>query len=62
VILNAANEEAFKLFSVGKIKYLQIIEIIKYSISKFTPVKVENISQIYAIDNNVRKFIKSVYN
>jgi 1-deoxy-D-xylulose-5-phosphate reductoisomerase len=57
IIINAANEEAIKLFKNRKIKFNQIVKVIDWSINKNKLCKINSINQIYKIDKVVRQQI-----
>lgn len=58
--VNAANEVAVSLFLSEKIKFLEIIELVKSAMNKFKPQKVSSLEQILEADRSVREFIKSL--
>lgn len=59
VILNAANEESIELFKDKKIKFTQIINIIKECINKFSHYIVNTIKDIYILDSIIRKYVRN---
>ena len=58
--VNAANEVAVSLFLSKKIKFLEIIELVKSAMNKFKHQKVSSLEQILEADRSVREFIKSL--
>ena len=60
VVINAANEEAVGLFLKGKIKFLEIIELIKAAQKHFESKKLNNENEIIEHDKQVRVFIKEL--
>jgi 1-deoxy-D-xylulose-5-phosphate reductoisomerase len=55
--MNAANEEAVKLFLNGKIKFLQIAEIIKEVMKSHKVERDLNIEKILQIESDTRKYV-----
>jgi 1-deoxy-D-xylulose-5-phosphate reductoisomerase len=62
IVLNAANEEAVKLFLNFKIKFTEIPEIIQNELDKHNYVNNFELEDIIKIDNFVRLNIKKLYN
>lgn len=60
IVVNAANEVAVSLFLSGKIKFLEIIELVKSALKNFKFQKVSSLNQIMNADKSVREFIKSL--
>ena len=60
LVVNAANEVAVSLFLSGKIKFLEIIELVKSALKNFKSQKVSSLNQIMNADKSVREFIKSL--
>lgn len=60
IVINAANEEAIKLFAKNKIKFNEIIKLIEFTINNIKIIKVTNIQQVYVIDQLVRKFVNNI--
>lgn len=58
--INAANEAAVNLFLNGRIKFLEIIELVKSAMKKFQPQKVSSLSEISEKDKSVREFVKTL--
>ena len=58
--VNAANEIAVKLFLDRKIKFLEIIELIKTAKKHFEVQTLHSLTQILEIDKSVRDFVKSL--
>jgi 1-deoxy-D-xylulose-5-phosphate reductoisomerase len=58
-VMNAANEEAVKLFLDKKIKFTEIPLLIRGSLDKFTPNGTVDIEAIIAADEWTRRFINS---
>ena len=58
--VNAANEVAVNLFLGGKIKFLDIIELLKTAQRHFEVQKLNSLKQILEIDKSVRDFVKSL--
>ena len=59
IILNCANEEAVALFLENKIKFLDIISIVKRSLEFFPFRAIKTFDDIYNTDTQVRKYIKN---
>lgn len=59
-VLNAANEEAVELFLNGKIKFLEIAEIIEKAMKNHSFEKNIDIDRIIDIDNATRKYVDSL--
>ncbi len=57
IVINAANEEAIKLFERKKIRFNEIIKVINFAINKIKIIKVTSIEQVYIIDQLTRKFV-----
>lgn len=59
---NGANEEAVKLFLAGKIKFLQIADLVEAAIDNQSSVKAFDVEDVFAADLQarelVRKFVK----
>ena len=60
-ILNAANEIAVGLFLKGKIKFLQIPELIKSALNKIEIKFNPSIETIFEDDRHTREFLNKVY-
>ena len=56
-ILNAANEEAVSLFLNKKIKFLEIIELIKKALTSLSISKISSLEDILETDKKTREFI-----
>ena len=56
-VINAANEEAVGYFLSGKIKFLDIIDLIKKARDNFKFEKAETLENILSLDKKVRNFI-----
>lgn len=56
-VMNAANEVAVDLFLNGKIKFLQIEDIVEEAMSKHTVIDNPNLDQIFEVDSQIRKSI-----
>ncbi|MGL5124286.1 MAG: 1-deoxy-D-xylulose-5-phosphate reductoisomerase [Fusobacteriaceae bacterium] len=61
-VLNAANEVAVELFLKGKIKFLEIYDIIIESMDRHIPLEVTSIEIIKESDKKTREYIKNKYN
>jgi 1-deoxy-D-xylulose-5-phosphate reductoisomerase len=61
-ILNAANEVAVQMFLERKIKFIQIPEIIKDTLSKIPAVHSPSIDEIFYCDEKVRRTVKEIFN
>ncbi|MCF0227710.1 MAG: 1-deoxy-D-xylulose 5-phosphate reductoisomerase [Malacoplasma sp.] len=61
VIINAADEEAIKLFKENKIKFLDIYEIINKAINEFKDKKIRSIEDVYKIDDLIRSGLKKYW-
>lgn len=60
-VFNSANEVAVDLFMRGKIKFLEIYEIIENAMKEHTPIEIENLEIIKKIDRETRKEIYGKY-
>lgn len=58
-VMNAANEIAVDAFLHDKIKFLQIPEVIEYTMNKFKPSKVQNLEQLIEVDQSARTYSQS---
>ena len=58
-VLNSANEEAVKLFLDKKIKFLDIIEIIKVCLKKIKNINIYKLDDIIYYDKFIRDFINN---
>ena len=58
IIINAADEEAIRLFKAGKIKFLDIYKLIDKCINEFKEYKITDLEDVYELDRLVRKQIK----
>ncbi len=59
-VYNAANERAVALFLEGKIKYLQIPELIQRCMERHTVVDTPNVEQILATEQSVYDYIREL--
>lgn len=59
IVINAANEEAIELFKKKKIKFNEIIKVINFAINNIKIIKVNNIEQVYIIDQLTRKIVQN---
>lgn len=59
-IVNAANEEAVRLFLENKIKFTEIISLIKKSQESIQSAQISSVSDILCADKVTREFIKSI--
>lgn len=59
-VLNAANEEAVKLFLEGKIKFLDIAEVIKDSMKHFKVEHNVNLDRIFEIELLTREYVNLI--
>lgn len=60
-ILNAANEVAVSKFLEGKIRFLQIPDLIKVSLDKIENHKPADIESVYESDRQTREFAANLY-
>lgn len=58
VIANSANEEAVSLFLAGKIKFLQIGELVSKAVKNIPACKVLSLDDIITADKLAREFVK----
>ena len=58
---NAANEVAVELFMKGKIKFLDIYEIIEKAMENHTPCEAENLEVILKADEETREWVYAHY-
>ncbi len=61
VVLNAANEMAVSLFLRGRIKFLEINEIIKAALAQHQPIAKPTFSEIIKLDRSIREVINNKY-
>lgn len=61
LVINSANEVAVDLFLNNKIKFSEIIELIKTASNKFKPQNIEFLEQILEIDSLVRDFLYGLF-
>jgi 1-deoxy-D-xylulose-5-phosphate reductoisomerase len=61
VILNGANEVAVELFLKGKIGFLDVSKISIEAINRFQDVKISTIDDLFAANNEVRRFVLEEY-
>ena len=59
VVLNASNEVAVQKFLDSEIGFLEVSKMNLDAINKFNNLKVNNLDDIFAIDNEVRKYCES---
>lgn len=59
VILNSANEKAVELFLNNKIKFTDIIKIIKFSLEKFESPEITRLEQVELLDKKVKNNIEN---
>jgi 1-deoxy-D-xylulose 5-phosphate reductoisomerase len=57
-----ANDFANQLFQNNKIKFIDILEIIKRTKNHFKTQKVKSLDHVYEIINNVNKYLKQQWN
>jgi 1-deoxy-D-xylulose-5-phosphate reductoisomerase len=62
LILNAANEIAVSFFLENKIKFMDIIKIVKKILSMSKNYKINNINDIYIVDEMIRIITKEYIN
>lgn len=60
-VFNSANEVAVELFLKGKIKFLQIYEIIKRAMEQHSIKEADNIEVIKQVDKETRKWVYDNY-
>ncbi|WP_418964034.1 1-deoxy-D-xylulose-5-phosphate reductoisomerase [Cetobacterium sp.] len=60
-VFNSANEVAVELFLKGKIKFLQIYEIIEKAMKQHEPKEADNLEIIKKVDNETRKWVYDSY-
>lgn len=58
VIVNCANDYCFKLFKDNKIKYKDIINLIESCLKKFSKTQINEINDIYSLNEDIQKYIK----
>ncbi len=61
IVLNSANEEAVKLFLNSKIKFTDIILLVKEALNHVKYRKISSISDILEIDKITREFVNNYY-
>ena len=57
--VNGANEEAVRLFLEGKIKFLQIADLVEKALLTANNIKDFNLDDIFAADKEARELIKN---
>ena len=62
LIFNAANEIAVSFFLENKIKFMDIIKIVKKILSMSKNYKINNINDIYIVDERIRILTKEYIN
>ena len=62
IVLNGSNEVAVNAFLEGKIKYLDILEVIKYCFDNFTKQEINNINDVIKVDAISRKLANDYIN
>ena len=60
-VMNAANEEAVRLFLDGKISFNGIFELVSAALEKIKFVSKASLEDILASDTEAREFAKSSY-
>ena len=60
LIMNAANEVAVSFFLQNKIQFLDIIKTVKYIVSNSTNTKINNIEDVYKV-NELAKYQTNNY-
>jgi len=60
VVLNSANEIGVEKFLQGEIGFLDIAKISQKAINKFHNTKLNNIDDIFKIDEDVRRFCNNI--
>lgn len=60
-VFNASNEVAVELFLAGKIKFLEIYEIIENAMERHTPVEIDSVEIIKNVDGETRNWVYSKY-
>lgn len=59
-VLNAANEEAVEAFLKGKIKFLQIEDLIERAMDKHESIAHPDLEQIQEVDQLTRNFVQTL--
>lgn len=59
-IINAANEEAVRLFLESKIKFTEITDLIKKAKENIKSTKISSVNDVLSADKLTREFIKSI--
>jgi len=62
VVLNSANEVAVEQFLQQNISFLEISHIVKQTINKFHNIKINNIEDIFMINDEIRRYTLSNIN
>ena len=62
VIVNCANDYCFQLFKQSKIQYKDIISIIEKCLKKFSNTNIEEIDDIYFLNDRIQQYIKRICN
>ena len=59
-VLNAANEEAVRLFLDGRISFLEIEEKVEAALRWHKPISHPSLEEIRSVDNETRVFVQDV--
>jgi len=60
-IFNVANEAAVALFVQGKVRFLEIAELIRESMDRFAAMSCKSIEEIFHINDTVREYLQKKY-
>ena len=61
-LVNSANEEAVSLFLNGKIKFLEIGEIVSSVLEKFPYAEINSYDDVVKADKSAREYVKEYLN
>ena len=59
-VLNASNEEAVAAFLQGRIRFVQIPEIVEQALSNHTSLKIGTVDDIFYVEANARAFVSEL--
>lgn len=57
-VFNGANEEANQLFRDGKIKFLEIVDLIEEAMNAHTVIENPSLDELIKIDAEARAFVR----
>jgi 1-deoxy-D-xylulose-5-phosphate reductoisomerase len=60
IIINAANDWATMAFKNGNIKFVEIIQIINQCIVRFKNIKIDNIRQVFQLNDRIISYLNNL--